>query len=559
MVGIFTAILFTLSAQQLLRPDTASVRGTVVALGNSQPVGKAVVQLRGPGSEPLVVATGADGRFEFRNLLPGSYQLSATRSGYLDTTFGQRGPSGSGQSLMVEAGANISDIRLLMTATGAIAGRVFDDTGEPLANVPVHAFKYSYAEGEKTLTQIKADETNDLGEFRLFWLPPGQYYVSAQPRDTANGAAFLMTHENDGRFVFNGNAGRSSAQKLGEAHVPVYYPGTPTLESATRIEVRPGGDVPGIDFALSRVSTRKVSGVVIDSTTGQPAEPVNVQLVPRGDAGAGQPAFAPSNGGKFDIAGVIPGSYYLVASARLGPSDDIKILGGRTAIEVGSSDVDNLVVPLRPAIDVAGGIDVEGRPEGFSDADHPVITLQGRRDGTLPGISQIYGSIKNGRQIEFNSVIEGDYQIRWSNLPADLYVKSVRFGPADATNGTVRIDSRTTDRLQIVLGSSSGTIDGLVVDRLRNPMTAATVVLIPDVARRQRTDLYKTAASDQSGRFQLRGIPPGDYLLFAWEDIESGLWQDAEFIRRNEASGKPVRITENSRETLEAVAIPFAF
>jgi hypothetical protein len=83
--------------------------------------------------------------------------------------------------------------------------------------------------------------------------------------------------------------------------------------------------------------------------------------------------------------------------------------------------------------------------------------------------------------------------------------------------------------------------------------------LVPDAARRQRADLYQSTSSDDSGRFQFRGIAPGDYSLFAWEDIENRLWQDPEFIRRHEASGKPVGILENGRETIETVAIPFAF
>jgi len=62
-----------------------------------------------------------------------------------------------------------------------------------------------------------------------------------------------------------------------------------------------------------------------------------------------------------------------------------------------------------------------------------------------------------------------------------------------------------------------------------------------------------------TGRFRLQGIPPGDYSLFACEDIENGLWQDPEFLQRHEAFERPVRITENGHETVEAVAIPFAF
>jgi hypothetical protein len=113
--------------------------------------------------------------------------------------------------------------------------------------------------------------------------------------------------------------------------------------------------------------------------------------------------------------------------------------------------------------------------------------------------------------------------------------------------------------MQIVLAGNAGTLEGVVRDNLRNIVPRARVVLVPDLAHRQRADLYKTTSTDESGRFRLQAIPPGDYVLFSWEDIENGLWQDAEFLKRYETAGKPVRIIESGRETVETTAIPFAF
>ncbi|PYS37715.1 MAG: hypothetical protein DMG14_20305, partial [Acidobacteria bacterium] len=62
-----------------------------------------------------------------------------------------------------------------------------------------------------------------------------------------------------------------------------------------------------------------------------------------------------------------------------------------------------------------------------------------------------------------------------------------------------------------------------------------------------------------SGRFHFDAISPGDYLVFAWQEIEEGLWRDPDFVRRNEASGKLVRIGEAGREAIELNAIPFAY
>ena len=37
--------------------------------------------------------------------------------------------------------------------------------------------------------------------------------------------------------------------------------------------------------------------------------------------------------------------------------------------------------------------------------------------------------------------------------------------------------------------------------------------------------------TDAMGRFHIEGLPPGDYKAFSWEDIETGAWQDPDFIR----------------------------
>jgi Carboxypeptidase regulatory-like domain len=563
---ILALILFGLVSAPLEQVPrlSSSIKGVVLQSGSLQPVAKAVVRLAKDGSEPLAVSTGVDGRFEFQNVPAGTYDLTAARNGYLTTAFGQRGPSGTGRKLSVEPGAAIDNIRLLITATGAISGRVFDNTGEPLGNVPVQALKYSYEDGQRTLKQVNVDQTNDLGEFRLFWLPPGQYMISAQPGNQS-GAIFSPDHtvvvrklsmDSDG-WIVNAASAAAGAQKPGEAYVPVYYPGTADPQSASRVEVRPGADMRGIDFILAGVTTRKVRGTVIDSVTGLPADVANVQLVPRSDIGN---TFRGSlDRGKFEIPGVLPGSYFLVANARIGPRDDIRIMAGRAAVEVGQNDLDNISVTMQPTIDITGSVLVEGRAEGLPPDAHPVIFLQGHRDWVLPSLSQSYATFRDRTEFEFSGVVEGEYQIWWDNLPSGLYFKSARFGAVDALNTAIRIDSRTTDRLQIVLGSGAGTLEGVVRDNLRNNVPGARVVLVPDAAHRQRADLYRTTSTDESGRFRLQGIPPGDYVLFAWEDIENGLWQDAEFLKRHESSGKPVRIVEGSRETVEIVAIPFTY
>jgi hypothetical protein len=81
-------------------------------------------------------------------------------------------------------------------------------------------------------------------------------------------------------------------------------------------------------------------------------------------------------------------------------------------------------------------------------------------------------------------------------------------------------------------------------------------VLVPDSARRPRGDLYKNALTDEMGRFEIRGIAPGNYKVFAWELVEFGAWQDPNFIRLHENRGSSVRITAGGRQSTDTVLIP---
>ncbi len=36
--------------------------------------------------------------------------------------------------------------------------------------------------------------------------------------------------------------------------------------------------------------------------------------------------------------------------------------------------------------------------------------------------------------------------------------------------------------------------------------------------------------TDKSGQFQFRGLPPGEYRVLAWEDVDPGAWFNPAFL-----------------------------
>jgi hypothetical protein len=559
-MNLLAIAFLALFAQQ---STSTSVQGTVVQLGTSQPVARATVELKGESERnSYTLLTGTDGKFEFRNLAAGQYQLKVFRVSYIDSR--QR-------SLSITAGQSVKDMRIGIVQLGAISGRVYDSNGDPLTNVAVRALKYSYLYARKTLTPAAAVQTDDRGEYRLFWLTPGQYYVGAVPEGSLHDDGHQMSFFVGGQFIRIDTMGiphtdRPPGKKTDEVYAPVFYPGTSDAQGAAAIDVHPGTDFGGVDFSLKRVPLRTVRGIVVDGTTGQAATRASrgttpqVMLVPRGPSINGTIPSATTSDGTFEIKAVLPGSYFLIATYRNNTGQgSTTVMSGRVPVEVGNSDVGGVSVTLSPATELSGQVIVDGVRDD-PDVRHPVVSLQNDLTGTATGnLSQFFADFSDNRAFVIHSLIDGEYRVSLTDLPAGAYLKSIRFGGGDAVSEGFHVDAGSNERLEIVLGVNPGTVDGVVVSKSGDVVGNAAVTLVPDAAHRQRTDLYRNAVTDEFGRFHLQNVAPGSYLAFAWEDIAEDFWRDPEFIRRNENSGKPVKVGERSRESVEVTASPPSF
>src|SRR6185295_2718623 len=186
---LFTLLtLFTQNAQTA--PQTATVEGRVVtrvastALNSASSVAGATVELRGVEGAALknYFAESSDtGQFRFTNLAPGRYRLVAVREGYVTGEYGQKQPNTPGIVFDVASDAHLTQMDLTLTMTGAISGRISWPSGKPTGIALVQALRPSYEDGRRTLTVVQSTRTDDLGNYRLFWLPPGRYFLAATP------------------------------------------------------------------------------------------------------------------------------------------------------------------------------------------------------------------------------------------------------------------------------------------------------------------------------------------------------------------------------------------
>jgi hypothetical protein len=308
----------------------------------------------------------------------------------------------------------------------------------------------------------------------------------------------------------------------------------------------------------------RVRGQVINGVTGQPAQQAVVQLLPvqRSANGAafrggirnpGNYRSQINNQGLFDIRGVPPGSYEIIAMMN---GRDNRMTA-RLPIEIGASDVQNVSLILSPGFTLTGRLAVEGQPSGGGNQTPPRMRVMLRPDSAaqLAGAPQA-APVQADGTFTIQQVGRDDYRVTVSGMPRNAYVKMARYGATDVMSEGLRLDRQPTGPLEILVSMNTGIADGIVQNERQEAAANVMVVFVPETTRRNRLDLYRTISTDAAGRFHVEGVPPGDYRVFAWEDVETGAWQDPEYLRVFEDRGKPVRINEGGTVNLELRVIP---
>lgn len=585
-------------------PESAAARclieGRVVSAATGEPLKKVAIILattgRGRGRS---TTTNDQGQFSFRSLDPGGYRLIAVRTGYVRQAYGDRTPGpyvgGGGTVLNLRVGQEMKDILFRLVPAGAITGRVVDEDGEPLMEVQIQALRWNYVRGRRQLTPAGGAHTNDRGEYRIYNISPGRYYLCATYEGGYVGGYMSVTSGDD-----------VSASEQGYA--PVFYPGIADPSQAAAVELRGGEDVSGINFMLVPQHTVHVSGRVFNAVTGQPARAVHVTVMGRSLTMrawlSGDHDTTSDDQGMFHFRGILPGSYIVEAQWDGGPGQGPGTVitndngqrtvqysrthySGRQQFEVGAADVEGLNLTIAPGTDVAGTLKVEGtlalntRPPQASgnavvqrdrDGNETVVetvtaggrTMMMSRSNQMRvvlepiddiSLGNYTGAIKGDNTFSIGNVPEGTYRVNINGMPEGAYLKSARMGGQDVLESGLIMTRGRRGSLDLVISAAAGRLDGTTLDSDGKPFMGARVVLVPDGDRRKIPNLYRTTSSDQYGRFTMRSVPPGDYKLFAWESVEAGAYQDAEFMRPYEDQGQVVHVTEGGETTAELKVI----
>lgn len=227
-------------------------------------------QQRGGGAGSVrSVTTGDDGSFSFPDIAAGTYRLRVDRDGFLSQEYGQRSWTGTGVPVTVQAGQTLSTVTFQLVQGGTIVGRILDETLEPVTGIQVQALTYRYQNGARSLVSERQVQTNDLGEYRLYWLTPGDHFVSAIPNSRRGGLVQSAQQQFPQRGGRGGGGGPQfppvPAAQDGpeETYAATFYPGGIDPETAIPVRVAAASELRGIDFVLRPTPTAKISGRVV--------------------------------------------------------------------------------------------------------------------------------------------------------------------------------------------------------------------------------------------------------------------------------------------------------
>ena len=603
-IGIVLVVL----SQAAISQQGASIQGIVVRAGTNEPLGKATIELQGGGTIESTMAE-PDGRFFFFNLAPGVYELKARRDGFGPAEYGQRWSGGPGVPITVKAGQQMSGVQLPLTPTASMSGRVSDSNGQPLANVQVQALKSSFLGELRVLVPVQQVRTTETGAFRLYGLPAGRYYVNvAIPPAGATQILLNSSGRMDPAAPYSSSSQPRSALAQSGASTPadngpIYFPSTANIQDAAPIDLQPGGEYRGLNIRMMPGRNYSVCGVVRNlppaaqmppgargissppppaqaanparpatdpcgtGSTGRMQSPVgSVMLLPldvelRAALSApGNRYNAPIDGvtGQFVIRNVLPGRYEL--------STNINNMVGSYTLDVRDRDVENVPLalqsgsPLPTRITVDGGTpEVQNAVQGLSvviGSDPPYQGRSPSQTSPADGKFVIENVSPRDRRVYvvpiLNSILVPDPPTR-PNALKNVYVKSAKLGGIEILNTGFIFGGEPDKTLEIVLGVNAGTLTGRVEDDRNQPAPGVFVRLIPDArsVRLFRTDMHRTASTDAEGRFEITGLPPGGYKVFALEGFEKDSWLDPEFFKPYEDRGVSVEIGEGQTQSLQ--------
>jgi hypothetical protein len=520
----------------------------------------------GPVQAPTPYGTTSDasGKFSFTGLEPGRYTLSAEHAGYLNAEYGTKRIGGGAQTgnpiINLTAGQHATEINIQLAPQGMISGRITDEDGDPMPRVRVSAMRRVYVGGSRLAT-TGGGTTDENGEYHLTNLTPGRYYISFSQMRMG--------------MMQNIRRAGSDASTPEMGYGTTYYPGSTELQGAVAVDVAEGEEKNGMNLQMHQVPVYHVRGKLTGDLP--PAEPgagpvagrIQISVTPPDSGMFGMNTQMVKPDGSFDIAGLTPGTWTVTAMRMQGQMQTI----GRSTVVISNQDVGDVDLAARGTVDISGVVRMvpenadaapqtsapqgsqnrgqnagpgRGAAQAAQAARMRMVQLQ-PEDGFMMGANVQPAQVQADGSFKFTGVPPVRFRVN-GPVPPGGYLKTATLNGQDALQHGVDMSSGGT--LELVVSMTAAEVDGTVTGNDGQPATDAMVILTPDPLQPDRRDLYRQARTRNDGGFTVRGLAPGKYRVYAWEEIEQGAFFDPDYMHPFESLGTQISVDDSDKKTV---------
>jgi hypothetical protein len=433
--------------------------------------------------------------------------------------------------IVVDAG--VLDVDLVLPRGGSIEGTVVDDQGDPMEGVTVAAYLLTRNGYGLATPTGRERRTDDLGRYRMFELPPGEYVVVANLDAEASGL--------------------DRRARVGLARV--FHPSVHDIDSASHVVLDADVELAGVDIEYGLTSVGRVTGRAYDSR-GEPVADGFAMLAPRSRPGGAidEPRFVMlGKDGTFTLANVVPGRYVLQVVADVGIGKPAEFAARPVVV----AEIDPAPLSLRtaPLSSVSGRVLLE-RPEREGQIQAPMSPFVFRSVPADPDMApsfedgRLSGMISTSGTFVFNGLV-GAARITPRILRDGWYVKSLTLGRTDllSTDFDFGTAGQAFTNATIVLSAAGGVVEGRVTPPRNGPLRDA-IVFVFSTERAwwaEPSQQVKSARTGQRGEFRVNGLPPGEYLVATADAGDTSVdfaQPGADFLQRLAARAQRIEIDE---------------
>lgn len=532
-------------------PPTAALSGRITAVNDGKPLARARVTVRAdeifacpPETPPdkqkdcprytRSVITGEDGAWMVDKLPRGkTFVVTATKTGFAPRAFGETPPAVPPSYIELKADEKKAEINIALVPQIYISGTLLDEDDTPFAGALVEALRAVYDDGQRRFVTVAEAVSDDHGNFRLFGMPPGQYFV------TAFDPAFANVGDQLGQLFYG----------------PTFYPGTAYQDEAVRITLDPGVPVEGLKFKLKILKPARVTGKV--STTGVALLAGAIDIGPLRNSKIAPFAVSEADlkpDGVFQFANVIAERYRIRARGEVERQGVSHFTQYTTPVS--GSDISNINLTLSPGALVTGRVVWDGTATP-PPADQSQIRVRApMTDGSSFG-DALTGTISAGREFFLRGCMQGQHYIRVDGLPKPWRLKRVLYRGSDVTDIAIDMDyGQVLDGFEVILTDVSSTVSGKVEVSARDLAQGYAVIAFPSssLGWMQGSRYVKIAYVDDKGNFAIEGLPPSQYYLAVTRDYDESDLGNPDVLDRLTLRAASFRLLEGERRRVSLEA-----